>query len=123
MLERRSGPRKRSFLQGRIIYNNRTSSVDCVVRDFTGTGARLSFSGSITIPETFELHIPNKQETYRARMRWNRGSEIGVTIDSPEAAELPGAVPQNATLADRVARLERELNALKRQFLALHPSD
>ena len=33
--ERRTSARKRSFLQGRIYYHQRRSSVDCLVRDIS----------------------------------------------------------------------------------------
>ena len=40
MKERRSSARQKSFLQGRIYFNNRRSSVDCLIRDYSETGAR-----------------------------------------------------------------------------------
>ena len=35
MSERRVATRSKSLLQGRVYYNNRRSSVDCVIRDIT----------------------------------------------------------------------------------------
>ncbi len=42
--ERRTLLRKRSFLQGRLYFNNRRSSLDCLVRDISGQGAKLKVS-------------------------------------------------------------------------------
>jgi len=114
--ERRTRARQRSFLQGRLYFNNRRSSLDCLVRDISGQGAKLKVSDSVAIPEIVELHIPNKDETYRAKVQWRTGFELGVTFDQDEEAPsiVPGAAP--ADLAERVRRLETEVAALHRKL-------
>ena len=112
--ERRTRARQRSFLQGRLYFNNRRSSLDCLVRDISGTGAKLKVSDSVAIPESVELHIPSKDETYRARVQWRTGFEIGVTFDNDEAPSIvPSAAP--ADLPERVRRLETEVASLHRK--------
>jgi hypothetical protein len=116
MDERRIGTRQKSFLQGRIYYNNRRASIDCLVRDISPTGARLKFSAAVTMPEVVELYIPNKDEFYRAQVQWNRGEEIGVHFMRDEAESAPatgGSVPES-NLAERMHKLETELAVLKR---------
>src|SRR5262245_10325503 len=114
--ERRTLLRKRSFLQGRLYFNNRRSSLDCLVRDISDQGAKLKVSDSIAIPEFVELHIPNKDETYRAKVQWRTGVEIGVTFENDQEAPsiVPGAAP--ADLPERVRRLEAEVAALHRKL-------
>ena len=46
MIERRSIVRHKTFINGRIYFNNRLSSMDCIVRDLTDNGSRLEFSKS-----------------------------------------------------------------------------
>jgi hypothetical protein len=112
--ERRTLLRKRSFLQGRLYFNNRRSSLDCLVRDISSQGAKLKVSDSIAIPEMVELHIPNKDETYRAKVQWRTGLEIGVTFENDEAPSIvPGPGP--ADLLERVRRLEAEVASLHRK--------
>ena len=41
-MEKRKSSRARSLLAGRIIFNNRTSVIDCTVRDISDTGAKTS---------------------------------------------------------------------------------
>lgn len=118
--ERRKLPRHKSFLQGRVYYNGRRSSVDCIVRDITDAGARLKFADSPAIPEVFELHIPNKLESFRAHVIWNHGSELGVMF---EAAEPSVDGDHSTNLAERVAKLEREMAILKRRLESLQPAD
>src|ERR1700719_5083457 len=88
MTERRSGSRQKSFLQGRIFFNTRRTSVDCLIRDFSERGARLKFTGMTATPDVVELYIPNKDESYRAKVQWRNADEIGVGFDSDESPPL-----------------------------------
>jgi hypothetical protein len=78
MDERRSDVRARSLLGGKIIFNHRNSTMDCVVRNLSATGARIVMSESVIVPNEFELHIPQKGTSYRAQMRWRTATEFGV---------------------------------------------
>ena len=113
MKERRSSSRHKSFLQGRIYYNNRRSSIDCVVRDYSETGAKLKFSEAVAVPEAVELYVPNREAIRRARVEWRSGNEMGVSFVEVPAAPKQTDVPQG-DLAARVQRLENELLTLKR---------
>ena len=120
MNNRRVSVRHRSFLQGRIYFNNRRSSVDCLVRDISEEGAKLEFSAAITIPEVVELYIPNRDETFRVRIQRRVGEEVGVAFEPEELASPPLApsVPP-ADLAGRVRRQESEVAALQRKVAEL----
>jgi len=115
MKERRSVSRHKSFLQGRIYFNHRRSSFDCLIRDYSEQGARLKFSEAANVPEAIELYIPNKEETHRARVEWRIGNEMGVSFG--DEVRSPSVVPEAAAQGDlptRVQRLEAEVAALKR---------
>jgi PilZ domain len=114
MAERRLSARQKSFLQGRIYFNNRRSSVDCLVRDYSEAGARLKFSESVAVPEAIELYIPNKEEIHRARVQWRSGDEMGIAFG--EEARQPSVVHDAGQddLATRVQALETEVASLKR---------
>lgn len=60
MIERRTLARHKTFIKGRIYFNNRLSSMDCIVRDINDRGARLEASENVVLPGAFELHLPNK---------------------------------------------------------------
>jgi PilZ domain len=114
--ERRVSLRQKSFLQGRIYFNNRRSSIDCLVRDYSETGARLKLSETATVPEAMELYIPNREAMHRARVEWRSGDEMGVSFgDEMRAPSIaPDVVPGSGDLAARVQRLESEVAALRR---------
>ncbi|MDR7039110.1 MULTISPECIES: PilZ domain-containing protein [Methylobacterium] len=124
MSENRKEARQRVFLKGRIIFNNNASSMDCLVRDLSSAGARLALSETTTLPEMFDLYIPQKERTYRAHLRWRRPDGIGITfVDEPArpesaAAAAPAAEDASiAVLLRRVSELEAE-NATLRRLLA-----
>jgi len=116
MDDRRHAPRHRTFLQGRVFYNNRRSTADCIIRELTDDGARLSFTDRVTLPHAFELHIPNRDQTYRVETIWNHGEEVGVTFGRHGEASLAPAMGQDSSLAERVEKLEKELGALRRRL-------
>jgi hypothetical protein len=76
--DKRRSRRARSLLKGQIIFNNRYSILDCTIRDISETGARIAFAHPLEIPEEFELDIPKKELTARARVVWSNGSEHGL---------------------------------------------
>jgi hypothetical protein len=118
MIERRALVRHRTFIKGRIYFNNRLCSMDCIVRDVTEKGARLQISESVALPDTFELYLPNKDEHFRAQAQWRRGDQLGVSWTQEPAfrSKAEGGGHGEHSLADRVARLEEEVAALQRRF-------
>ena len=109
--ERRVAPRQKSFLRGRLFFNNRLNVVDCVIRDISDTGARLVYSEAVTTPDEVELHIPQKDQTLYAKIAWRRGEEVGVTFKA--ATQKDGSLGADEIL-ERFARLEAEIAGIKR---------
>jgi hypothetical protein len=86
--------------------------VECLVRDVSDAGARLKYSGRILATDVINLHIPNKGQILRAKIQWREADEIGISFVSNST--LSGVVSDDRDLTDRVARLEAEIEALKR---------
>lgn len=104
--------RQRTFLKGTLYYDNRRVSIECVVRDMSDSGARLTFDHPATVPDSVELFIPSKQQTLRARVRRRTPNEIGVAFEVARSLEPRRA--SDAELQERVETLEEEIVALKR---------
>lgn len=117
-MEQRRQPRLRVFLKGRIHFNNGASSIDCLVRDMSSTGARLLLSETATLPDRFDLFIPQKERTFRAQLRWRREEGIGVNFDEADGSETAPDLTKTALLR-RVAELETENAALRRRVAQL----
>jgi hypothetical protein len=117
MQERREAPRQKSLLKGRIFFNNRLSSVDCIIRDISATGARLQFPATTATPDVVELFIPHKDQTLRAQVRWRKTDEMGVGFVASDQAKAiaPTAVASPAMdISQRVNLLEIEVKDLRR---------
>ncbi len=118
MAERRISNRQKSFLRGCVYFNNRRSAFDCLIRDISSTGARLIFSGTVSVPDVVDLYIPQKEQTLSAQVQWRHGDEVGVAF--PNAAQAPGSTsPADADLAERVEKLEVEIAAIKKMLKRL----
>jgi hypothetical protein len=118
--ERRAALRHKSFIQGRIYFNHRRSSMDCVIREFTDIGARLEFSDVAALPDAFEVFVPSKDQYFQAQAVWHKGSTIGVSW-MPEGSihPAPESLHTADPMADRVARLEHEMATLRKRLDAL----
>jgi PilZ domain len=124
MSERRGTRRQKSFLRGFVYFDKRRGVMSCLVRDFSDTGARIIFSGTVTVPDVINLHIPQREQTLRAQVQWRRADEIGLAFAPANPATATS--PQESELIQRVAQLETEIGALKRTIKQLkreHPSD
>jgi hypothetical protein len=121
MIERRLLVRHKTFIKGRIYFNNRLSSIDCIVRDVTANGARLEVSENVALPNSFELHFPNKDEHFHARVEWRKGNNLGVSW-TPEPLAKPSTEDGGRTehsITDRLSKLEHDVAVLQRRLNTL----
>jgi hypothetical protein len=104
MAERRKSDRARTFFGGMIAFNKRNSTMDCRVRDFSSTGARVHLTNTAVIPDQFDLTIARKERSFRARMVWRSVDEAGVTF----LGEYNNEMPVSLDLARRLRQSEAE---------------
>jgi hypothetical protein len=112
--QRRRVVRQKSFLRGCIYFNSRRASVDCLIRDISPQGARILISSSVNIPDTVELHIPQKAQTLRARVEWRNNEDIGLVFTEADLGLR--TQPQANEMSQRIVQLEDEINSLRRMF-------
>src|SRR5580692_9055076 len=53
---------KKSFLRGCVYFDKRRGALECLIRDISDLGARIIFSENVNVPETVELHIPQRNK-------------------------------------------------------------
>ena len=114
--------RARTVFRASIIFNNRNSSIDCLVRNFSESGAKIIVDQLITFPQQFELHISQKGRTYTAQVIWRIGKEVGVGFVNemvnqtaiPIGAGTGHGLPVGTGIADKMRVLERENAKLKK---------
>ena len=106
LAEVRRDERVRAFLRARILFNNNNSSIDCTVKNFSTSGAKIEISSVLSVPNEFDLEVPQKGRTYRARLMWRDANFIGVQFVEKASADAE-------QLESQSARLDRENKKLK----------
>ncbi len=85
--DRRNAARRRVFKGAQIVFQDRASTIDCLVRDLSDRGARLKVESPIGIPDSFDL-VLEAATVRNCRVTWRKASQIGVefskTLDRPQ---------------------------------------
>ena len=96
--ERRKKFRRRCLLGARVIFNDRRSTVDCTVKNLSGTGAQLSFGTVPTVPDEIEILMDRRKTLAAANVVWRSGNTLGVAFSHDQtsadfAERLMGMTP------------------------------
>ena len=113
MQDRRKLPRQRAYLGGKIVFNNRFSVVDCLVRDVSARGARVECPASVPMAQDVDFVIECKGLEARARMVWRSPTEIGLFFSSAPAVTGDNVVPIGT--ARLIADLQSANRALRQR--------
>lgn len=114
MTELRGAERGRSLLKAKIIFNNRMSTVDCIIKNISASGARILVGSTLSVPREFDLHVPLKGKTYRAQMRWRDAESMGVefldaNVSEQSESRLHRLEDENMRLRTVVQNLSKRL--------------
>lgn len=80
----------RTLLSGKIVSNFGFSTIDCVVRNLTDTGACLQVESTREIPQTFELVVRGR-DRWPSKVLWQSENRIGVSFAGAAAEPKPEA--------------------------------
>lgn len=86
MRESRRVPRLSAKQRGTAIISGR-AAIECIIRDLSSTGARLSFSHPTILPRAFRLQFEDHDE--RVSVIWQGGLFAGVKFQTPMRALPP----------------------------------
>jgi hypothetical protein len=78
--ERRTSHRQRVLKGATLSFNKGYSAFECVVRNLSEGGAKLSLGETFGLPATFRLSISG-EATHVAHVVWRKANEIGVRLD------------------------------------------
>ncbi len=106
MVEARQGERVRALLRARIIFNNQNSTIDCTIKNISSTGAKIELGNTASVPVEFDLEVPQRGRTYRARIVWRDAAACGVTF-----VEVAAKEPADMGL-ERLRKENRQLKAI-----------
>ncbi len=79
--KRRRLRRKQTSLSGRLVYGVKNFHVDCVIRDFNESGARVWIADTRSLPDSVTLLDPVNLMAYDATVMWRCGNLIGLSFD------------------------------------------
>lgn len=80
MVERRFAQRLRTYLWAKISFDASYCVVDCLVRDLSRNGAKLSLSETAILPGYFDLIVPQKGWKLRVELVWRDTDRVGVAF-------------------------------------------
>ncbi len=118
----RTSERIRSFLRAQIIFNNRMSTIDCIIKNISATGAKIALNDTFAVPTEFDLYIPQKSRGHHARLVWRDKDSIGVEfMDGQPAAVSATVAPEPPAIGGetRLRDLEVQNAELKARIRAL----
>ncbi|WP_082480276.1 MULTISPECIES: PilZ domain-containing protein [unclassified Rhizobium] len=96
MTELRRQPRMKTYKFGRVIFNDGRSTVDCILRNISDHGAKLSFNVVPAIPDRFRLTFSDGT-TRSCSVAWRKSLDVGVSFmsveDAPVTAPHTGETP------------------------------
>ena len=78
MVERRQERRLLTLRSGKIVFNDRRSVIDCLVRNLSDGGTCLQVDSTIDIPTIFDLMIEGEQTARPCQVAWMSENRIGV---------------------------------------------
>lgn len=91
MPERRQLPRDRVYYGGTVAFNDRNSTLACVVRNFGASAARVEFENPALIPDEVDFTVARKALSCRARLVWRGDTAAGLVFS--DLSEPNGVIP------------------------------
>jgi hypothetical protein len=80
--ERRHTQRRRVLKGATLSFNRGYSAFECVVRNQSDGGVRISLAETFAVPTSFRLAISGESQIRSAHVAWRRTDEMGVTFVS-----------------------------------------
>jgi hypothetical protein len=98
-----------------VAFNDRNSTIVCVVRNFSIFGAKVEFEGAALIPDEMDVEIERKSISCLARMVWRDRHAAGLVFANVH--ETRGVVPLEWARKLRASeRANRQLQSRLEQF-------
>jgi hypothetical protein len=80
MSERRQLFRNRVYYGGLVAFNDRQSTLACIVRNFTAFGARIEFENPALLPDEIDFAVPRRSLSCRAHLTWRDSHATGLVF-------------------------------------------
>jgi len=118
MQDRRRQFRNRVYYGGLLAFNGRSSTLDCIVRNFSARGAKIEIEGSAVLPDKLDFTVERKGLSCLARLVWRNQTQAGLVFAEERAVDdavplewarkLRASERANRVLQARIAQLRSE---------------
>lgn len=78
--ERRGYRRDPIVAAAKIVFANGRFHA-CMTENLSSTGARIAIAKGVVLPETFELHVPERNIKRAARVVWRSQASVGLHFE------------------------------------------
>lgn len=78
MREARTVQRMPAYLGGKIRFNQDYCIMDCLIKNISPKGARITIDSVWDVPESFRLYIARHDKTIDCKIKWRTQGQIGV---------------------------------------------
>ena len=121
--ERRIAPRLRTLKRARVLFNNRYSTIDCIVRNVSRTGALLTIDTAVHLPMVFEVSV-GEEGIRPAKLVYRREMFAGIRfLDVEPEEDLPPGETLIADAGQPIAGEEAAARPISRIVAPPLPSD
>jgi diguanylate cyclase (GGDEF)-like protein len=118
MDERRQEHRQRTLKSGKIVFHNKKSVIDCLIRNLSDSEACLQINNSNGIPERIDLLVDGTRNLRPCRMVWATDTRLGIEFTDVRLEGLSSDLSETST---RTAAGERNYRSdlVRDQLLTL----
>lgn len=113
---KRKAERRDCHVRAQARFGTERAPVDCLIVNFSASGARIRFSDVVELPPRFNLFIPSRPETKSVVVRWRSGKEYGVSYSTGASHEA-----DIAELFERIETIEKQMAAAAHADAHAHP--
>jgi hypothetical protein len=95
MSDRRQLFRNRVYYGGLVAFNDRQSTLACIVRNFTAFGAKVEFENPALLPDEIDFVVPRRSLSCRAHLTWRDRNAAGLVFRAsrPTDRETSDVIP------------------------------
>lgn len=113
---KRKAERRDCHVRAQARFGAERAPIDCLIVNFSASGARIRFPDHVELPQRFNLFIPSRPETKSVVVRWRNGKEFGVAYSTGASHEA-----DIAELFERIEAIEKQIAAAAPAGALAHP--
>ncbi len=82
MEKRKETVRRRTLKGAKIVFNDKRSTIECIARNMTASGAKLEMPHTAEVPNAFTLVSNDGTFRHECAVKWRKADAVGVEFVS-----------------------------------------